>query len=164
MYNIGDTIVHPMHGAGIIESITSRLIDGKELEYYTLKLPNNNMTVLVPVASSRDIGIRDVISRERADKLLTLVPSIEIDSTSNWNKRYRENAARIKTGALEDVIAVIKSLAFRDLKTGLSTGERKMLHSARQILLSELAVAKDVPYTSIEAILDGLLHECFKNT
>ncbi len=164
MYNIGDTIVHPMHGAGTIESITSRLIDGKELEYYTLKLLTNNMTVLVPVAASRSIGIRDVISRERADELLSLVPSIEIDSTSNWNRRYRENAARIKTGALEDVIAVIKSLALRDLKTGLSTGERKMLHSARQILLSELAVAKDITYDSLEALFDEILHKCLKNT
>ncbi|MBR3848594.1 MAG: CarD family transcriptional regulator [Oscillospiraceae bacterium] len=162
MYNIGDTIVHPMHGAGIIENITSRIIDGKEIEYYTLKLPTNNMTVMIPVASSGNIGIRDVISAERADELLSLVPSIEIDTVSNWNRRYRENAARIKTGVLEDVIAVIKSLALRDLRTGISTGERKMLHSARQILLSELAVAKGISYTSLEEIFDKILLESLK--
>lgn len=162
MYNIGDTIVHPMHGAGTIESITSKIIDGKELEYYTLKLPTNNMTVMIPVASSKNIGIRDVMSREHADKLLALIPSIEVDTISNWNKRYRENVARIKTGILEDVISVIKSLALRDLKTGLSTGERKMLHSARQILLSELAVAKGISYASLEEIFDKILLESLK--
>lgn len=152
-----------MHGAGIVESITTKSIGGKELEYYTLKLPTNNMTIMVPVATSREIGIRDVISRERADELLALVPSIEIDDIANWNRRYRENAAKIKTGELADVIAVIKSLALRDIKTGLSTGERKMLHSARQIFLSEIAVAKDVPYTSLAEVFDKILHECLKN-
>lgn len=162
MYNIGDTIVHPMHGAGTIESITSRIIDGKELEYYTLKLPANNMTVMIPVASSGNIGIHDVMSAERADELLKLIPSIEIDTITNWNRRYRENVARIKTGVPEDVISVIKSLVLRDLKNGISTGERKMLHSARQILLSELAVAKGISYTSLEEIFDKILLESVK--
>ncbi len=164
MYNIGDTIVHPMHGAGTIESITTRIIDGKELDYYIFKLPTSSMTLMIPVATSLNIGIREIISRERAEELLSLIPKIEIDETSNWNKRYRENAARIKTGVHEEVIAVMKSLAFRDYKSGLSTGERKMLHSARQILFSELTLALDTELPSLEKEVDEMLLECFKNT
>jgi len=164
LYNIGDTIVHPMHGAGTIEDITTRTIDGKELEYYILKLPTNNMTIMVPVATSREIGIRDVISPERADELLNLIPTIEIDDAANWNKRYRDNAARIKTGSLEDVISVIKSLSYREYKSGLSTGERKMLHSARQIFFSELVLVKNTEYSLLSETVDKMLLECFKNT
>ncbi len=164
MYSIGDTVVHPMHGAGTIENITTRNIDGKELEYYIFRLPTSNMTVMIPVATSSNIGIRDLISRERASELISLIPKIEIDETTNWNKRYRENAARIKTGVLEEVIAVIKALSFREYKANLSTGERKMLHSARQILFSELVLALDTDYDSLERKIDEMLLECFKNT
>lgn len=157
MYSLGDRIVHPVHGAGTIDDITTRSIDGKILEYYILKLPTNNMTIMVPVATCANIGIRDVISCEAADELISLIPSIETEDTTNWNKRYRENTARIKTGELREVVCVIKSLTLRDIKNGLSTGERKMLHSARQILISELSLAKDMSYSEIEAIINPLL-------
>ncbi len=163
LYNIGDMIVHPMHGAGTVDSITTRIIDGKELEYYILKLPTNNMTIMVPIASSEEIGIRDVISCTEADTLLSLIPSIEVEDAANWNKRYRENTARIKTGNLREVLCVIKTLAFREYKSGLSTGERKMLHSARQILFSELVLAKNMSYKDLESEVDKLLLSCFKN-
>ena len=163
MYNIGDTIVHPMHGAGTIESITTRIIDGKELDYYIFKLPTGSMTLMIPVATSSNIGIRKVISFERAKELLSLIPEIEIDESSNWNKRYRENAARIKTGILEEVIAVMKSLAFRDYKSGLSTGERKMFLSTRQILFSELTLALNTELPCVEKEVDEILLGCFKN-
>ena len=156
--------MHPMHGAGTIEDITTRSIDGKELDYYIFKLPNSTMTIMIPVAAEGSIGLRDVISQERAEELLSLIPKIEIDETSNWNKRYRENVARIKSGVHEEVIAVLKSLAFRDYKSGLSTGERKMLHTARQILFSELTLAMKAELSVIEAKVDKILLSCFKNT
>ncbi len=163
MYSIGDTIVHPMHGAGTVDNITTRNIGGKELEYYILKLSTNNMTIMVPVSTSEEIGIRNVISATEADELLSLIPKLEIEDTSNWNKRYRENAARIKSGDLSEVLSVIKSLSFRERKLGLSTGERKMLHSARQILFSELVLAKGISYESLETQVAELLAASFKN-
>lgn len=156
MYNIGDRIVHPIHGAGTIDDITSRVIDGKTLDYYILKLPTGNMTIMVPVATSAEIGIRDVITRELADELISIIPSLEIEDTTNWNKRYRENTARIKTGDLREVVCVIKSLSARDVKSGLSTGERKMLHTARQILISELSLAKEMSFSEIEELINPL--------
>lgn len=162
MYSVGDKIVHPMHGAGTIDGITTQTVNGKVLEYYILKLPTNNMTIMVPVASCQQIGIRDVISCERADELLSLISTIDIDENTNWNKRYRDNAARIKSGDLDEVCRVIKSLTYRDFKSGLSTGERKMLHSAKQILLSELVLAKGMTYDEIEAEIDKAISTVLK--
>jgi len=162
LYNIGDRIVHPLHGAGTIDGITSRIIDGTELEYYILKLPSNSMTLMVPVATSTQIGIRNVISRKRAEELLSLISSTEIEETANWNKRYRENAARIKSGEHLEVIRVMKSLIYRDRNHGLSTGERKMLHSAKQILLTELVLALDTTYPELEKKIDGIIADSLK--
>lgn len=150
MYRIGDKIVHPMHGAGVIEDIVNRTVNGKTLDYYILKLPSNNMTLMVPVETSEAVGLRDVISPERADELINLASKIEIDEIQNWNRRYRDNVSKLKSGELDEVIRVIKSLTYRDTKNGLSTGERKMLHSAKQILISELILAKNKTYAEIE--------------
>ena len=162
MYSIGDKIVHPMHGAGTIESITAQTVNGTTLEYYILKLHANNMTIMVPVSTCDKIGIRSVMSRERADTLFSLFSTIDIDLDTNWNKRYRENIARIKSGDLEEVIRVIKSLTYRDYKTGLSTGERKILHSAKQIILSELVLALEKDYDELDTDLDAVMLESFK--
>ncbi len=162
MYNIGDKIVHPLHGAGTVDGITIRNINGENLEYYILKLPTNNMTLMVPVATSEQIGLRDVIPRERADELFSLMSTIQVDETTNWNKRYRENAARIKSGQLSEVIRVIKSLINRDVKHGLSTGERKMLHSSKQILISELVLVMNLTYKEIEKKIDLIIAESLK--
>ncbi len=162
MYSIGDRIVHPMHGAGTIESITTQTVNGNILEYYILKLPANNMTIMVPVATCEKIGIRDVISCERANELISLFSTIDIDLDTNWNKRYRDNVARIKSGDLDEVVRVIKSLTYRDFKSGLSTGERKILHSAKQILISELVLAKETTYDEVDSEIDFVMSESFK--
>lgn len=157
MYNIGDRIVHPMHGAGIVDDIITQTVNGKTLEYYILKLPSNNMTIMIPVATSDKIGIRDVISEERANELISLAATLDTEQSSNWNQRYRDNAAKIKSGNLDEVVRVIKSLTYRDIKNGLSTGERKMLHSAKHILLSELVLAKNADYKDIEQELEDAI-------
>lgn len=162
MYNIGDRIVHPLHGAGTIDGITTRNINGADLEYYILKLPTNNMTLMVPVATSEKIGIRNIISHKRAEELFTLMSTTKIEENTNWNKRYRENAAKIKSGDLNEVVKVIKALVFRDLSHGLSTGERKMLHSAKQILLSELVLVMNVTYKEIEHKIDMIISDSLK--
>ena len=150
MFAVGDYIVHPMHGAGIIESIVSKRINGDEREYYILKLPVGDMVVMVPVQGCEAIGVRPVISRDEAVGILEAFPKIVTSETQNWNKRYRENMDKIKSGNLLEVGKVVKSLMCRDTERGLSTGERKMLHSAKQILISELVIALDLDYEQIE--------------
>jgi len=155
MYGIGYKIVHPMHGAGIIENIVEQKVDGHNRQYYVLKLPVGGMLVMIPVKNCEEIGIRPIIGMEQADKILSLLPSIEIDATQNWNRRYRENMLRIKSGDLSEVARVVKGLMTRDQSHGLSTSERKMLHSAKQILISEIVLAKNADYNEIEQKING---------
>lgn len=159
MYSLGDKIVHPLHGAGVIEDIVQKTVNEKTLDYYILKLPSSNMTLMVPVETSETIGLRDVISPERADELIKLASEIEIIETHNWNRRYRENISKLKSGDLDEVITVIKSLTYREKKNGLSTGERKMLHSAKHILISELVLAKNKTFKEIEEELNQAMSE-----
>ena len=157
MFQIGDKVVHPMHGAGVVDSIVQKSIDGVVRDYFILKLPNRSMVVMVPTENCEEIGMRPVVDREQADRVLAAIPTIEVKMTSNWNHRYRENMERLKSGDLLEVARVVKGLSVRDLDRGLSTGERKMLHSARQILISEIVLSKNLSYEVVEQALDTAL-------
>ena len=123
MFQVGDKIVHPMHGAGVIDSIVSKKVNGVVRDYYILKLPVGGMLVMIPTEHTEEIGVRPVVDRDEADRLIAAMPGIEVDMTQNWNRRYHR---------------------------GLSTGERKMLHSAKQILISELVLSQDASYEDME--------------
>ena len=150
MFQVGDKIVHPMHGAGVIDSIVSKKVNGVVRDYYILKLPVGGMLVMIPTEHTEEIGVRPVVDRDEADRLIAAMPGIEVDMTQNWNRRYRENMLRIKSGDLMEVARVVKGLMLRDENRGLSTGERKMLHSAKQILISELVLSQDASYEDME--------------
>ncbi len=159
MYNVGDKIVYPMHGAGIIESIEEREILGKICSYYVMKIPIGDLKVMIPTNNVDDIGIRDVISITDADKVFSVLGSNQHELSSNWNKRYRENMVKIKSGNIFEVAEVVRSLMQRERERGLSTGERKMLNSAKQILISELVLAKGLNQREVEnKIHEYLLH------
>ena len=157
MFQIGDKVVHPMHGAGIIDSIVQRKVAGHVQEYYQLKLSVGNMVVMVPTDNTGGIGMRPVVSGARAEELTTEMEGIEVDMTQNWNRRYRENLERLKSGDLLEVARVIKGLRRRESQRGLSNGERKMLHTAKQILISELMLAQSLPYETVESSIDTVL-------
>lgn len=154
MFSIGDKIVYPMHGAGVIESIEEKEILGEKKSYYVMKMPVGDMKVMIPINNVDCIGIRDIINRNDADKVFK---SLEIscdEQTANWNKRYRENMIKIKSGDVFEVAEVVKSLVSRERHKGLSTGERKMLNSAKQILISELVLAKNMNPMDVEDIIN----------
>ena len=157
MYQIGDKVVHPMYGGGVVDSIVQKTVDGVVRDYYILKLPNRSMVVMVPTDNCEEIGVRRVVDQTQADQVMAAIPDIQVEMTANWNHRYRENMERMKSGDLIEVARVIKGLTIRDQKRGLSTGERKMLHSAKQILLSELVLSKSVSYESAEEELNTAL-------
>ena len=154
MFQVGDKIVHPMHGAGIVDSIVQKKINGVVREYYILKLPVGGMMVMIPTENSAEIGVRPVCEGSEADRVLAAIPDIEVDMTPNWNRRYRENMLRLKSGDLLEVARVVKGLMLREGERGLSTGERKMLHSAKQILISEIVMAEQGEYKELEARVD----------
>ena len=157
MYQVGDKVVHPMHGAGVIDSIVQRKVSGHVQEFYLLKLSVGNMVVMVPTDNTGEIGMRPVVSDTRAKELMSEMEDIEVDMTQNWNRRYRENMVRLKSGDLLEVARVVKGLLRRDSQRGLSNGERKMLHTAKQILISELVLAQSLPYETVESSINSLL-------
>lgn len=158
MFNIGDKVVYPMHGAGVIESIEEKEISGERLRYYIIKLPMGEMKAMVPLNKVKEVGLRQVIDE---CEILKVFDVLKADSTSmppNWNHRYRSNLEKIKSGSIFEVAEVVRNLASRDRQKGLSTGEKKMLENARRILLSELVLAKnDNENTMIETI-EGYLN------
>ena len=145
MFQIGDKIVHPMHGAGVVR------------DYYVLKLPVGGMQVMVPTENSAEIGVRPIVAAGKAEEIIVALRDIQVENDSNWNRRYRENMLRLKSGDLMEVARVMKGLILRDEKKGLSTGERKMLHSAKQILISEIVLSQNASYEEIEGRINMAL-------
>lgn len=157
MFKIGDRIAHPMHGAGVIDSIQEKKINGVVRKYYVLKIPVGGIVVMIPTETCGDIGVRHIVTPEAAEAIIKEMPSLNYDVTQNWNRRYRENMIRIKSGDLHEVARVIKALVARDSEKGLSTGERKMLHSAKQILISEIVLSEGVSYEEVELRINKAL-------
>jgi len=157
MFSIGDMIAHPMHGAGVIDSIEEKKMNGCTRMYYILKMPAGGMVVMIPTDSTEQIGVRPIVDSIQADALMESIPEIDAEMTSNWNRRYRENMQRIKSGDLLEVARVVKGLMTRDVEKGLSTGERKMLHSAKQIFISEIVLSKKITYEEVESQLNDSL-------
>ena len=150
MFSVGDHIAHPMHGAGVIDRIEEKKVNGTVRQYYVFKMPVGGMLVMIPTESCSEIGVRPIISSDEADRLMEEFSHIECDMDPNWNRRYRENMLRIKSGDLLEVARVVKGLMARDCEKGLSTGERKMLRSAKQILISEFVLSQNSNYEEVE--------------
>ncbi len=157
MYSIGDKVVYPMHGAGIIKAVEDREILGELKQYFVMQMPIDSTEVLIPVESLEKIGVRDVVDDSVAEDVLHDFSQHEIEFNSNWNKRYRENMEKIKGGNIYDVAHVVKALMIRDRDRGLSSGERKMLSSAKKILVSELVLAKQTDEEVIENRIDEII-------
>ena len=157
MFQIGDRIVHPLHGAGVIEDIVERTIDGAPQQYYAMRPMLGDTQLFIPVDACGKLGVRPVCSRDEAEQLLQRLDRVTRSEEKGWNQRYRENMLHIRSGNLSEVAQVIKSLAARDRERGLSTGEKIMLVSARQILASELSVALDRPLAAVEQIIEEKL-------
>jgi len=157
MFEIGDKVVYPMHGAGIVEGIEEREILGEKQSYYILRFPVGDMKVMIPTANVEQIGIREVISVEEIDKVVEFLSSDQSHMSNNWNKRYRQNMEKIKSGDIYEVAEVVRNLMLRDREKGLSTAERKMLSNARQILISEIVLSKDADEEEVTALIDGII-------
>lgn len=154
MFSVGDLVVHPMHGAGVIHDIVKEKVAGVTKEYYVFQMPVGGLVLKIPTANSNVIGIRSIASRREIAELLDAIPSLSYESNSNWNKRYQENLTLLKSGDLYQVAKVVKGLMHRESQRGLSTGERKMLHNAKQIMISEIVLVEQEEYRAVETRLD----------
>lgn len=158
MFNIGDKVVYPMHGAGVIESIEEKEISGERLRYYIIKLPMGEMKAMVPMNKVNEVGLRQVIDECEILRVFEVLKSESTNMPLNWNHRYRANLEKIKSGSIFEVAEVVRNLATRDRQKGLSTGEKKMLENARRILLSELVLAKNDSESKMVEIIEGYLN------
>lgn len=156
-FKVGDKVVYPMHGAGVIEAIEEKEILGEKRRYYIMRIPVGNMKVMIPMENANHTGLREVVDESGIEQVLKILREKKSSMSSNWNRRYRANMEKIKSGDICEVAEVVRNLVHRDKEKGLSTGERKMLENARQILISELVLARDLEEDKIETMLEGVL-------
>lgn len=155
MFKIGDKVVYPMHGAGVIESIEEKEVLGEKRQYYILQLPVGDMKVMIPINNGSGVGLREVIDWDGVERVLDILREQCSAMSPNWNRRYRANLEKIKSGDIYEVAEVVRNLITRDREKGLSSGERKMLENARQILVSELVLATELEEEKAQSLLDG---------
>ena len=160
MYNVGDKVVYPMHGAGVIDSIEEKEVLGEKQSYYILKMPGE-VKVMVPTLTAEQHGIRNVIDKTEAEKVINVLEQDETEMEKNWNKRYRDNMDKMKSGNIYEIADVVRNLSFKQKEKGLSTGEKKMLHNAKQILVSELVLAEHASAEEVEQLIDNKINVSF---
>ena len=161
MFNVGDKIVYPMHGAGVIDSIEEKNILGEKQSYYILKMPGE-VKVMVPTAKAEEIGVRNIIDKSSADKVIGVLEQDETVMDKNWNKRYRDNMDKMKSGDIYEIADVVRNLSFKQKEKGLSTGEKKMLNNAKQILVSELVLTEHATQDEIEQMVDSKISTSYE--
>ncbi len=156
MFKIGDKVVYPMHGAGVIEAIEEKEVLGEKRKYYILRLPVGDMKVMIPI-NGKNTGLREVISAQGVERVIGILRQESTAMSGNWNRRYRANLEKIKSGDIYEVAEVVRNLFKRDQEKGLSSGERKMLENARQILISELVLATEWEEEKAQSLVDKAL-------
>ena len=156
-FAIGDKVVYPNHGVGVIEQIDRRSISGKLEAFYHLKIAANNMMVMIPANNATDVGLRRLIKKAEVNKVLQHLKDTKIKNATDWKNRFKENSEKMRTGCIFEVADVLKSLSLLSVNRILSFREKKMLDRARQLIISELATVSDVPEDKAEKLIDGVL-------
>ena len=157
MFKIGDLAVYPAHGVGIIEKIESQEISGCSQDFYVMRILENDMIIMIPLGNVNNVGLREIIPQKEVPKLYSILKKrdVVIDNQT-WNRRYREYMDKIKTGSVFEVAEVYRDLLILKLEKELSFGERKMLDTARTLLVKEISLAKKVEEEQIEKDLDRI--------
>ncbi len=158
-FELGDNVVYPHHGAGQVLKKERRKMFGEEREYLTIKILHNDMTVMVPCENAGIAGLRRVIDEETVLKVLAVLGDQVSEMPKNWNRRFKHNRDKIKTGDIYELAEVVRNLAIREHEKGLSTGEKQMFTRAKKILASELMYALDKDEDEAERHLDELLSD-----
>jgi CarD family transcriptional regulator len=158
-FECGDNVVYPHHGAGKVLKKESKVMLGQERIYLTIKILHNDMTVMVPSEKATQVGLRRVIDEETVQKVLAVLQDEVSEMPKNWNRRFKHNRDKIKTGDIYELAEVVRNLAIREHQKGLSTGEKQMFTRAKKILASELMYALEMDEQDAEEHLDNLLAE-----
>jgi len=151
VFKVGDKAVYPAHGVGEVTAIERREIAGSTQTFYILKILDNGMKIMVPTLQAQQVGLREIISSQEADEVFDILREKEISvDTATWNRRYREYMEKIKTGSVFEVAEVLRDLYLLKAEKDLSFGERKMLDTARNLLIKELSLAKKMEEDQVE--------------
>jgi CarD family transcriptional regulator len=157
VFDIGDMAVYPAHGVGVIKSIEQRQVGGNEQSFYVMKILDNNMVIMIPTATSNNVGLRNIISSDEVEKVFYILREKDVAiGTQTWNRRYREYMEKIKTGSVFEVAAVLRDLYLLQEDKELSYGERKMMDTAKNLLVKELSIANNVDELQVEKDIEGI--------
>ena len=157
MFDVGDKVVYPHHGAGTVEKKEVKVVLGEEREYLTIRILHNEMTVNVPVDNCEKVGLRGVIDLEMVEVVQKVLLGGSTEMPKNWNRRFKHNRDKMKTGDIFELAEVVRNLSLRDHEKGLSTGEKQMFVKAKKILVSELMYAKGMDEEEAAEWLDDIL-------
>ncbi len=157
MFTEGDMAVYPAHGVGVIESIVNQNVAGQDLDFYVLKILDNNMTIMIPTLSSENVGLRAIIKKSEVKDVLSILEKRDTEIVSQtWNRRYRDYMEKIKTGSIHEVAVVLRDLFLLSVDKDLSYGERKMKDTAKRLLVKEISLAKKVDEEKISEKIDQM--------
>jgi CarD family transcriptional regulator, regulator of rRNA transcription len=159
LFRKGDTVVHPEHGAAVIEDLRERDFLGETRKYLVLRLTYGDLTLSIPVESAREVGLREVVSKQEVKKVLDVLREEETKMAANWSRRFKNNIEKLRSGDIYQVTEVVRNLSLRERSKGLSAGEKRMLAKARQILISELVFATGDTEDKAEHLIDKTLEE-----
>jgi len=160
IFHIGDKVVYPNHGVGVIEQISSRTIGAAVEKFYLLKIKSSSLKVMIPFHNVDSVGLRRIVRNGEVQKIVDYLSDGECSSAADWKDRFKENSERMRTGSLLDVAAVLKSLLVLNQGKSLSFREKKMLERARYLLVSEIAISRNCEECQIEQILTKALTKC----
>lgn len=158
MFNIGDRIFYPIHGAGTIEGIESKEVLGEEHEYLVLHLIIKELTLMVLKKNVEQSGLRKIVEEEKVTFILNLLSTKQSNMAESWNKRYRDNMERLKTGDIVEIAEVVRDLQIREKEKGLSTGEKKMLSDAKMVLASEISLVRNIDLKAALSLISNAIN------
>ena len=161
-FKVGDKVVYPNHGVGIIEDVRKRDIAGQLAEFYTLKIASNNSTVMIPVTNANQVGLRRLCSSRQLKRLCEILQGDFSEPNPDWKDRYKDNVERMKTGSIFEVAEVLKNLYFLSFRKSLSFRERKMFDRARELVISEIATVKKSSLSEIELLVEEFLTSAYQ--
>lgn len=159
MFNVGDKVVYPHHGAGVVEGVETKTIEGEKKKYFILSLCGGDLRITVPEESTGEVGLRSVIPRCDVKSVFEVLNQEQSQMPTNWNHRYKKNRDKIRSGDVFQVAEVVRNLSIREREKGLSTGEKRMLNQARQILLSEIIYVLNIDSEKATRMLDEVFSQ-----
>jgi len=163
-FRVGEKVVYPNHGVGIIEEVTQRSVNGMPEEFYMLRIHSNASLVMVPTANVKSVGLRKIIKKTEVDGLFKLLEDDFFIPDTDWKGRYKDHSEKMRTGSIFHVAEVLKSLVYLSYKKSLSFREKRMLDRARQLIVSEVATVRGLNEKSVEDSIDHALTQAYERS